>query len=87
MERELVARGAVHALDRERAEALAQELLAATSAGAPVPALSAIRAEARGWAAMASRAELRTYAAAALERLKPADRAELIDAFWHAEAS
>lgn len=43
-------------------------------AGEPIPALINIMAEARDWAAWASRSELKAYALASFERLTLADR-------------
>lgn len=47
-------------------------------AGAPIPPLTTMRAEADAWAAIASHVELKTYIAAAVAHLSPADRAGLV---------
>ena len=46
-------------------------------AGEPLPAFTTIAAEAERWAAFASLAELKVYAAAIIARLPQADRAGL----------
>lgn len=76
----VIASGAVMSLDREDAEQLAEATLVDLRRGAPVPPFGAVEEEARCWASFASRAELESYAAAALYRLPPARRRAILAA-------
>ena len=61
MERLTVASAAMLSLDREAAEDLAEATLDDLKAGLPFAPFLSVRDEARSWAAVASRRELRAY--------------------------
>ena len=72
-ERAALAFAALRSLTPSHAEITARAALEA--AGAPIPAFLGQMNEARSWAAFASRAELKCYAAAAFEAMSDRDQA------------
>lgn len=77
-QRIVLAAGALHALDPDLREDVAEAVLDDLRAGPPVVPLLDVRAEAREWAAWASRGELRAYMGAIWNRLAEADRADFL---------
>ncbi|WP_417210003.1 hypothetical protein [Antarctobacter sp.] len=72
-ERAALAYAALRSLHPDHAELTARAAIHA--AGAPIPAFLGQMVEARSWAAFASRAELKCYAAAAFEAMSDGDQA------------
>ncbi|WP_306043855.1 hypothetical protein [Mameliella sp. MMSF_3455] len=73
-ERAALAFASLRSLHPDHAELTARAAIRA--AGAPVPAFLGQMDEARSWAALASRAELKSYAAAAFDALSAADQTD-----------
>jgi len=79
-ERLCLASAALMSLDRDTAEQLAESVLYDARQGAPVPPFDGLRAEARDWAAFASRGEVRAYLGACWNRLPEAEQARFLSA-------
>lgn len=69
---------AVLACDPRDRIPLLERFIEAMRPGASIPAFSGIMAEARDWAAWASRAELKAYALASFEAMGPRDQAAFL---------
>lgn len=67
-------------LDRDTAEELAEGALGDIRFGPPVPPFLGVRDEARDWAALASRSELRAYLGAIWGRIPDTEKARFLSA-------
>lgn len=72
-ERGALAYATLSALDRDKAEAIVAEFMGA--AGEPLPAFLGGMDDARDWASLAARPELKAYALAAFEAMSARDQA------------